>query len=99
MHVLPDNFSGGLRTPIFKFPISNFAFPGTEKGVNQNHVFPRASRSKQTIGARNKCQFFAVVFFPLVTAETAGLPFGFAQGKKNPALRLNLKSLRRQNFG
>ena len=33
----------------------------TQKGDNQNQVFPRATHSKQTIEAFNKCQFFAIV--------------------------------------
>ena len=46
------------------FAVSNFERSLPQKGVNQNQMFPRASRSKQTIGAQNKCQFFAICFPP-----------------------------------
>jgi len=61
---VPGKGSLGDQTgnPIFKFPISNLAFPDSEESVKQNQLFLPASLSKQTIGAQNKCQFFAICF-------------------------------------
>jgi hypothetical protein len=64
--------------------VSRGAIPlRNKKGVNQNQVFPRANRSKQTIGARNRCQFFAMYFLVPVTTKRVGLKYS--------ALRLNLR--------
>jgi hypothetical protein len=66
-------FFEGSPKAIFEFRISSFALSVPKKGVNQNHVFLRASRSQQTSAAQKGCQFFAVLFSSLVTADSAAL--------------------------
>jgi len=72
----------GSPALIFKSAISNLESSDSKKGVNQNQVFACASRSKQTLGARKGCQFFAMCFSAQNTGKDAGL--------KTPALHSNL---------
>ena len=79
MHRLFDNFPRSLRRfDQNRRPERASRAEGrvsrTEKGVNQNQMFLTATCSKQTVGARNKCQFFAIRFSVRDNGEDAGLP-------------------------
>jgi len=50
----------GSRSSIFAFRFSNFGFRDFEKGVRARQLFSSATHSKQTIGERKGCQFFAM---------------------------------------
>ena len=99
-------FSEECPVVIFKSAISNFECSVPQKGVNQNQMFLTATCSKQTVGACNKCQFFAICISVRDNSEDAGLPgpepTGTHTTRKNPALHSNLglrQITRRPNCG
>lgn len=73
-------FPGCLRIPGLRFPTSNPGPPTSQLGVNPCRVFLSVSHSKQTIGARDGCQFYPYALSGLLNrricrAEAPGATF------------------------